>query len=98
MTSPDLRPAGALAHVRPAVTCVSGFLVGARLGSSPVRVTDLVNAVVVLAAFLIGGWFLIRWPFLRQPRRSRYEHAPRMRRRAYPRLFRRNHRWRHRGW
>jgi hypothetical protein len=56
-----------------------------------------VNAVIVLAAFLIGGWFLIRWPFLR-PRHSRYERAPRIRRRACSRRFRRNHHWWRRGW
>jgi len=61
-------------------------------------VHGLVNAVIVLGAFLIGGWFLIRWPFIGRPRRSRYERAPRIRRRAYPRRFRRNRRRWRRGW
>jgi hypothetical protein len=70
-------------------------LIGTRLSGKSAHVTDLVNAVIVLAAFLIGGWFLIRWPFLRHPGRSRYERVPRIRRRTYSRRFLRNHqRWR----
>jgi hypothetical protein len=89
---------------RSAVTCLDGMpaivdmvLIGARLSGKSAHITDLVNAVIVLAAFLIGGWFLIRWPFRRFARRSLYQRAPRIRRRAYSRRFRRNHRWR-RGW
>jgi hypothetical protein len=101
MTSPGRSPAGPAARplTRSAVTCLDGMpaivdvvLIGARLSGKSAYVTDLVNAVIVLAAFLIGGWFLIRWPF-RFARRSQYERAPR-RRRAYSRRFRRNHRWR----
>jgi hypothetical protein len=88
MTSPGTSLAG------PAVTVAAvpvGFLVSARAASSTGNVTELVDAAIVLAAFLGGGWLLVRWPFRH---RSRYERAPRIRRRRYGRRFRRNHYWR----
>ena len=104
MTCPGRSPAGPAARPlsRSVVPCLNGMpaivdvvLIGARLNGKSMHVTDLVNAVIVPAAFLIGGWFLIRWPF-RIARRSQHERGPR-RRRPYSRRFRRKHRWR-RGW
>ena len=106
MTSPGHSSADPTAGPlsRSAVTCLDGMpaivdmvLIGARLSGKSAPVTDLVNAVIVLAAFLIGGWLLIGWPFRRFVRRSQYERVPRIRRRAYFRRFRRIYRWR-RGW
>lgn len=105
MPSPSRSPAGRAARAlsRSAVTRLDGMpamfdmiMIGARLSGKSAHVTDLVNAVIVLATFLIGGWFLIRWPFRRFARRSQYERVPRIRRRAYSRRFRRNRRWRRR--
>lgn len=100
MTSPARNPASPAAPAEPVSghasrrmpAIVDMVLIGARLSGKSAHITDLVNAVIVLAAFLIGGWFLIRWPF-RFARRSPYERGPR-RRRAYSRRFRWNHRWR----
>ena len=103
MTSPGRNSADPAARPlsRSAVTCLDGMpaivdmvLIGVRLSGKSAHVNDLVNAVIVFAAFLIGGWFLIRWPFRRFARRSQYGRAPRTRRRAYSSRFRRNHRWR----
>jgi hypothetical protein len=87
MTSPRTRPIDWV--VRVAVAPV-GFLVSARAVSSTGNATELVDAAIVLAVFLGGGWLLIRWPF----RQARYGRAPRIRRQRYPRRFRRNRYWR----
>jgi hypothetical protein len=89
MTCPGTSLAG------PVVTMAAvpvGFLVSARAVSSTGNATELVDAAIVLAVFLGGGWLLIRWPF----RQARYGRAPRIRRRHYPPRFRRNRYWR--GW
>ena len=65
MTCPGRSPAGpaAVPLSRSVVPCLNGMpaivdvvLIGARLNGKSAHVTDLVNAVIVLAAFLIGGW------------------------------------------